>query len=137
MLNDAYLLDMGHISDAWYCLFSKKNNEIKECLETFFINFVLNRCINYPDFNQDLETSELQQWGNPCDQMTRYTEFVLWLSKRCSGIWSDSQEQSEKVFSSEFVYIVLVAQIESKNILRMFSRIRPDLRTALTQPERI
>ena len=36
-------------------------------------------------------------------------------------------------FSSELVYIVPVAQIDSKNIL---SRTRPDCRIALTSPER-
>ena len=40
------------------------------------------------------------------------------------------------IFSSKFMYIVPVTQIDSKNILLMFSRIRPDRRIALTPPER-
>ena len=39
-------------------------------------------------------------------------------------------------FSSKLMYIVPLTQTDSKNILRMFSRIRPDHRIALTPPER-
>ena len=41
-----------------------------------------------------------------------------------------------KCYLSKSMYIVPVAQIYSKNILRMPSRIRPDRRIALTPPER-
>ena len=39
-------------------------------------------------------------------------------------------------FSSKFMYIVPVTQINSKIILRMFSRVRSDRRIALAPPER-
>ena len=45
-------------------------------------------------------------------------------------------EKFEEYFLSKFMYIVPVAQIDSKNILRMFSKISPDPRIVLTPPER-
>ena len=41
----------------------------------------------------------------------------FWWCKCYSAIWPDSREHSENIFLSKFMYIVLVAQIDSKNIL--------------------
>ena len=50
---------------------------------------------------------------------------LVWFS-RTFGEW----------FLSKFMYIAPVAQMDSENILRMFSRIRQDRSLALTLPER-
>ena len=52
----------------------------------------------------------------------------------CNLVWF-SRTLGE-FFLSEFMYIVPVTQIDSKNILRMFSRMRPDRRIALILSER-
>ena len=58
---------------------------------------------------------------------------VVW-ALFCNLIWFS--RTFREYFSSKFMYIVPVAQTDSKNILRMFSRIRPDCRIMLTPPER-
>ena len=59
-------------------------------------------------------------------KIAKYAENQAFSDRRYSEIWSDSRELSENVFSSKFVDIVPVAQIESS--LRLFSRIDSSVR---------
>ena len=53
----------------------------------------------------------------------------------CNLVWFS--RTFGECFTSKSMYIVTVTQIDTKNILRMFSRIRSDRRIALTPPERV
>ena len=60
----------------------------------------------------------------------------FWWCKHYSAIWSNSREHSKNVFAVNLGHRINVHELWQKNILRMFSRIRPDCRIALTPRER-
>ena len=60
----------------------------------------------------------------------------FWRFKRYSAIWCHSWEHLKNVFCCQSGSPGQCTWILTENILRMFSRIRPDCRTAQTPPER-
>ena len=73
-------------------------------------------------------------YSNKAQSTWKNQAFSGGVSLLCNLVWFS--RTFGECFSSEFMYIVLVTQIDSKNIRRMSSRIRPDRRIVLTPQER-